>query len=105
MGRTPWTTRMTVEDCPIHLSTVPFLRDRVFDLPFGSSWTCTWSWGPERHYIGRLNFEITSAGGRGWAVFFPRQFLDFGILFFGGGQTIPLVRTKPRFGGTRVWFV
>jgi hypothetical protein len=105
MGRTPWTKRLTVEDCPIHLSTTIFLRDRIFNYPLGTLWTCTWSLGTEHRYIGRLNFEITSGGRDGWAIFFPEQFLDFGSSFFGGGQTIPLVRTKPRLGGTRIWFL
>ena len=37
MGREPWTSRLTVEECPIHLSAAEFNRSGVFRLPDGTS--------------------------------------------------------------------
>jgi hypothetical protein len=106
MGRQPWTSRITVEECPIQLPAVELHRFGVFRLPPGTSSTIFWQSIPDGSPVGRLNYEIRSDGSGGRAIFILRQVLSFdGSLRMGSGQTIPLTTTRPHLGGERFWFV
>ena len=90
MGREPWTSRLTVEECPIHLSAAAFNRSRVFRLPAGTSFTVSWPLS-NGSSLGSLRVEMR-ADWRG-----PH-------LFIGDGQIIRLTTTRPHWGGERFWF-
>jgi hypothetical protein len=90
MGREPWTSRLTVEECPIHLSAAEFNRSGVFRLPDGTSFTVSWPLS-NGSSLGSLRVEMR-ADWRG-----PH-------LFMGDGQMIRLTTTRPHWGGERFWF-
>jgi hypothetical protein len=103
MGRAPWTTRQTVEDCLVEMRTSWYHHDGVFRFAPGTSWTSTW-WLNPTHCMGKLKLEITTSGRRG--IYIPPQVFNFnGNSLMGDGQTIPFSRTRPHFGGSRVWFI
>lgn len=105
MGRQPWTTRLTVEDCPIQLCATSFHRNGVFKASQGTPIVLSWQ-SPEGSPLGRLSFEIAADGPHGRAIFIPAQFLDLGGTFeMGHGQVIPFTTTRPHWGGKRFWFV
>lgn len=102
MGRQPWTSRLTVEKCPIQWS-ISIHRGKLCP---GSSGTLSWNSIPDGSFLGRLKYEIHAGGPAGRAIFFPRQFFCVGGTFCeGGSQTIPLSTTRPHLGGNRFWFV
>jgi hypothetical protein len=90
MGREPWTSRLTVEECPIHLSAAEFNRSGVFRLPDGTSFTVSWPLS-NGSSLGSLRAEMR-ADWRG-----PH-------LLMGDGQMIRLTTTRPHWGGERFWF-
>ena len=105
MGRAPWTTRQTVEDCLVEMRTSWYHRDDIFSLSPGTSWTSEWCLD-RTYFMGKLTLEITSGGSHPWGIYIPPQLFNFnGNSLLGDGQTIPFSRTRPHFGGSRVWFI
>lgn len=105
MGRHSWTTRLTVENCPIQLSAVEFNRNGVFRAAPGTSGTLSWMTVPDGAPLGKVKYEIRSDGHGGRAIFILRQVLSFGgSLRMGNGQTIQLTTSRPHWGGERFWF-
>lgn len=92
MGRKPWTSRLTVEECPIHLSTAAFCTAGIFKTAAGTSFTVSWPLS-NGESLGKLQFEVR-ADWRGR-----------NLIAMGSGQTIRLATTRPHFGGERFWFV
>lgn len=104
MGREQWTSRLTVEECRIHLSTVALCSAGAFRLPAGTSWTVS-STLSNGSSLGSLRLEIR-ADWRGPHLFVCRLVLaSGGKLPTGNGQIIRLTTTRPHFGGQRFWFV
>jgi hypothetical protein len=106
MGREPWTSRLTVEECPIYVSTADLLRDGALgpDVPQRTLWV---SWPlSDGTLLGKLMIE-TGAEWRGKsAIFVFRQVFNVGgKQVMGAGQTIRITTTRPHFGGERFWFI
>lgn len=101
MGREPWTSRLTVEECPIHLSAVAFNRSGVFRLPAGTSFTVSWPLS-NGSSLGSLRVEMR-ADWRGPHLFVGADWRGPRLLM-GDGQMIRLTTTRPHWGGERFWF-
>jgi hypothetical protein len=108
MGREPWTSRLTVQQCPIQLSAVAFRRNGSFWFPIGTSRTISWVSVPDGAPLGKLTFEIRCDDHGQRVIYILRQVFRFGVglsvadLF--PGQTIRLTTTRPHFGRERFWF-
>lgn len=100
MGREPWTSRLTVEECPIQLSAVAFNRSGVFRLPAGASFTV--SCLSNGSSLGSLRVEMRADWG-GPYLFVGADWRG-PRLFMGDGQMIRLTTTRPHWGGERFWF-
>lgn len=106
MGRHPWTSRLTVEECPIYLSAEELRRSGLIArdahrIVGEVSWPLS-----DGSSLGKLKLEamVTRHGNR--TLFIHRQVMSFGgKLSMGAGQAIPLTATQPYFGGRRFWFV
>lgn len=99
MGRQPWTSRLTVEECPVKW---PIAVHRGRLIP-GFVGVLSWKDDGDGAFDGSLKIEI---GTDGRSIISPPQFLSLGDTFcYGDGQTIPLSTTHPHFGGERVWFL
>lgn len=104
MGREAWTSRLTVEECPIHLSAAAFCSGGIFCLAAGSSFTVSWPLS-DGLSLGKLRLEVGDEW-RGHCLVIPRQeFASCGKLHMVDGQIIRLTTTRPHFGGERFWFV
>ncbi len=104
MGRNRWTSRLTVEDCPIHLSTVPLCAVGAFRYPSGFSGTISWPLSNGAS-LGNAQVEFRS-DWRGRHIVVSRLALAFcGKLRSGGSQNIELTTTPPHLGGQRYWFL
>ena len=105
MGRAPWTSRLTVENCPIQLSAVELPRFGVFRVPLGTSGTLSWRSTSDDSLLGEMKYAIRPDSHGGRAIFIPRQVLNFdGSLQTVNGQTLRLTTTRPHWGGERFWF-
>jgi hypothetical protein len=106
MGRQPWTSRLTVEDCPIHLSTAALLQAGVLGR-YAQRMTGEVSWSlSDGSSLGKLRFEATVTRRGDRALFIHRQTLGaVGRLQGVDEHTIRLATTRPHFGGDRFWFV
>jgi hypothetical protein len=104
MGRRPWSSRLTVEACPIHLCATRFRRLGIFWFSLGYSGTITWSY--DDRPIGALRYQVIADGETGRALFFPPQHLNFDqrLRMSSSGQTIHFTVTRPHRGGVRYWF-
>jgi hypothetical protein len=103
MGRQPWTSRLTVEESPIHLSTEALCAAGAFQLPAGARATVSWPLSNGAS-LGSLRFEIRD-DWRGPHLFIcPQVFAFGGKSWMGNGQVIRLIKTQPHFGGQRFWF-
>jgi hypothetical protein len=104
MGRSPWATRLTVEDCPVHLSAAACCYEGVFEYPIGHTFVGTFPLSDGS--TGRLRIEMRADGHGRKTLFVCQQGLNFGgRLLMGAGQEIPFTTTRPHFGGARFWFV
>jgi hypothetical protein len=101
MGREPWTSRLTVEECPIHLSAAEFNRSGVFQLPDGTSFTVSWPLS-NGSSLGSLRVEMRD-DWRGPHLFVGADWRG-PQLSVGDGQMIRLTTTRPHWGGERFWF-
>jgi hypothetical protein len=105
MGREPWTSRLTVENCPIQLSAVELHRLGVFRAPLGITGTLSWRSTSDDSLLGKVKYEIRSDSHGGRTICIPRQVLNFdGSLQMVNGQTLRLTTTRPHWGGERFWF-
>jgi hypothetical protein len=105
MGRHSWTSRLTVENCPIQLSAVELHRFGVFGDRPAASRTISWLSTPDGSLLGKVKYEIRSDGHGRRVIFIIRQVFSFdGSLRMAAGQTISLTTTRPHWGGERFWF-
>ncbi len=102
MGRQRWTSRLTVEDCPLYLCVAAFQRSGMFSWPTGS--TSTFSWTESNGFpFGRIECRLTESGPGGLAIYIRRQCARINV--FVDEQTIPLATVRPPLGGKRFWFL
>lgn len=103
MGRKRWTTRRTVEQCSIFLSVVWLHRSaRLFNRAPGSSTTLTLRNHFNGALLARIDCELHYHEHQGWAILIRAN--DAKGAAMNDGQTIPIVTTRPHFGGERFWF-
>jgi hypothetical protein len=104
MGREPWTSRLTVEECPIHLSTAELYSSGAIRLPDAASGTVSLPLS-DGSSLGKLHIEVRD-DWRGLCLVARWRVPPVGgSLKIGDGQTIRLTTTQPHFGGKRFWFV
>ncbi len=104
MGRSPWTTRLTVEECPVQLCSEWFRRYRIFEAKSNSLWTVGWGDGTSVQQC--FQYYLGWGGLNNWSIFIRPQPSDPDEPFVdGSGQRIRLARTRPEWGGQRFWFV
>jgi hypothetical protein len=103
MGRDRWTTRLCVEDCPIHLDVEILHRTGAFQSQSGSTWTISWT---HEHgtKLGELEYTVQSTS-TGLAIVIRQQYkrLD-SVLRFVQKSEIPIAASRPHLGGQRLWF-
>src|SRR5258708_6810979 len=102
MGRQPWTSRLTVEKCPIHLCATRLRNLGFFRFSLGNRGTIEWK--SEDELMGTLKYRIIDDGNGGISLFFPHQIFNFAPPHQGLGQTIRFTSTQPNWGGVRYWF-
>lgn len=104
MGRTPWSTRLCVEDC-YTLAIEQLARKRLFSVQNGTNFPVTWTNddGIELFRVGLT--LLTTAPGRHALIFC----YDLASSYAPRGQRIEyrvaVTMTPCRFGGQRYWFV
>ncbi len=105
VGRQPWTSRLTVEEC-LYWDATAFRLAGVFDLAPDIKSSISWKSDPEGVPLGTLRFETwTDRAGRR-AIHVPPQPLNLdGMYDHSPGQTVRLAVTRPHFGGERFWFI
>jgi hypothetical protein len=101
MGRERWTSRLTVEGCPIYLSTAILSSAGAFRLPAGTSFTVSWPLS-NGSILGSLRVEMR-VDWRGPHLFVGADWRGPNLLM-GDGQMIRLTTTRPHLGGQRFWF-
>jgi hypothetical protein len=103
MGRERWTSRLTVEESPIHLSTAALCSIDAFRLSAGTRMAVSWPLSNGSN-LGSLGFEIRD-DWRGPHLYLCPQVIARGETpLMGNGQLIRLTTTRPNFGGKRFWF-
>lgn len=103
MGRKRWTTRRTVEQCSIGLSVVWLHRlARLFSRMPGASTTLTLRDRFNGALLARIDCELRYREHKDMAILIRADDADGAAL--GSGQMIPIVTTRPYFGGERFWF-
>jgi hypothetical protein len=102
MGRNRWTSRLTVEDCPLCLRVATFQRSGMFSWPIGS--TSTFSWTESSGFLlGRIECRLIESGPGRLAIYIRRQLARINVIVV--EQQIPLTTTRPYLGGKRFWFL
>jgi hypothetical protein len=104
MGRHRWTSRLTVEQCPLCLCVASFHRAGLFTCPAGTSNTLTWTMA-DGEWLGRLECRLDSGTGAasGLAIYIHPQLVRFGMPV--DEQTIPVTTVRPNLGSKRYWLV
>ena len=103
MGRQPWTSRLTVEESPIHLSVAAWSDRTGHPLSPGSDGAISWT--QDGRTVGRLGYEIRTDDRVRTVLLFPRQVFKFeDRLCMFPGQSILITFTRPYWGGQRHWF-
>jgi hypothetical protein len=104
VGRQPWTTRPTVEDC-LCFDAAALHRDGVFSSPYGSQYLCRWesSWGGVDQVLSYTTAE--------WPGVAMALCCNYVITDVDSPSTLQRVQykvqvttTSCRFGGRRFWF-
>jgi hypothetical protein len=105
VGRQPWTSRLTVEECAA-LNIVEFRLSGLLDAAPGTRGSISWQTDSDDSQSGTLQFEIwVNLTGRR-SIHIPPQPLKLeGASVRIPGQTIRLAVTYPHFGGDRFWFI
>ena len=98
MGRKPWSSRLTTQDC-LCLSATELHRTGVFKSRTGSPWR--WSWSRPSGSELTLDFTIVEAPGRALGL---QLDCAFGVRF-SGIRIVEITTTKPFLGGRRYWFL
>jgi hypothetical protein len=98
MGREPWTSRLTVQECPIHLSAVEFRDAGIFKAAAGTSFTISWPLS-DGSSLGSLRVEKRS-DWRGPHLFVGADWRGPRLLME-DDQMIRLTTTRPHWGGER----
>lgn len=102
MGRHRWTSRLTVEECPLHLCVASLHRAHMFTCPLGTISTLSWT-GPHGEWLGRLECRFDERGNAGSALYIRPQLIRFGTPV--DEQTIRITKVRPHLGGERYWFL
>jgi hypothetical protein len=103
MGRKRWTTRLTVEQCPIRLSAPDLRRLGVFRISWGSG-ELTWRYEDGGPTLACLSYEIKADANGARRIYFHPQILSTNPRWIVSAHSIRLLTTRPHFGGTRFWF-
>jgi len=105
VGRDRWTTRLTVEQCPIFLDVQVFRRSGALKESPGLPRELTWKTSENGATVGHLRYRVTQEGPSGLALYFPPQLVAVNGLFIpdGGDQLIALEAVRPHLGGVRYW--
>jgi hypothetical protein len=101
MGRHRWTTRLTVEDCPLYLCAGELHSDGVFAGTMGSIWRLYW-FGPLDALQGSIEYTLIQTSSSALAIYIHRQCPCPNTAV--DEQTIPLTTVRPHLGGKRFWF-
>jgi hypothetical protein len=103
MGRQPWTSRLTVEDC-LPLEVGSFRRAGVFDPP--AKTVCTTGWTDAYGgWLGAIEYWVTQEQSGRLAVLIKAQYARLeSLLRRLDDCLIPLTTTRPHLGGRRFWF-
>jgi hypothetical protein len=106
MGRQPWTSRLTVEQCLAYWDATALRVAGTFHAALGTKASISWKSDPEGTPLGTLRFEVwTDREGRR-AIHVPPSSLNLdGKCAHSPGQTVRLAVTRPHFGGERFWFI
>src|SRR5579864_7503350 len=101
MGRRPWTTRLTVEDC-LPLTVESFHRARTWECISGATGTASWT--SSQGVLGKVDYTMQDDTD-GVAIRIPRQYTRIcGALRLLEECLIPITTTAPHLGGKRHWF-
>lgn len=103
MGRHRWTSRLTVEECPLCLCVASFCRDGLFAYPAGTNSKVWWTDTVGCATLGRLECRLEDNGTTGLAIYIRRQLARIDV--FVDQQTIPVTTVRPHLGGKRFWFL
>ncbi len=103
MGRFPWTTRLTVEECPIQLCARLFHRNGIINSLPNTIWTMTFRDGDR--LFASLDFVLIWGGLNNWSIYLrcPAEPGDFRDLDH--AQRIRISVERLHLGGQRYWFV
>jgi hypothetical protein len=94
MGRHPWSTRLTVEQCRC-LDVAAMARDGVFASPSGSRWMAVW-----RDRAGKPEEVLTYS-----VIARNRVVVGLEVNSHQTGKySVEIATTCPPFGGVRYWF-
>ena len=102
MGRHRWTSRLTVEDCPLFLCAASFYRAGTFGCFPGTTSGLTWT-KASGECLGRLECRLDYSEPGGLAIYVRRQCPRFNVVV--DDQEIPVTTVRPHLGGARFWFV
>jgi hypothetical protein len=102
MGRTPWTSRLTVEDCLYCLAVERLQHDGVF--AFRTNWFTTFK-GSNGETNAVLHYSVQEgrSGGLELLVHTLSEYAPPSSKA-PGKYVIPITSTHPHLGGTRYWF-
>jgi hypothetical protein len=100
VGRHRWTSRLTVEKCPLFLCAKAFHKAGLFTLPLGA--IATISWPDSSRRLGKLDCRLDHGGTTGPALYIRPQLIRFGVPVV--EQTITVAAARPHLGGKRYWF-
>ncbi|SRR5258708_4676754 len=100
MGRTPWSSRLTIESC-LCLSVVELHRTGVFEGQPGGCWRWKWPGAEGGSCALALDLTVVEVPGRALGVR-----LGYGTGCYSSmSQTVAVTTTRPHFGGRRYWFL
>jgi hypothetical protein len=103
MGRRRWTSRLTVEACPVSLSIVWLHRlARLFNRAPGESVWLTLPNPLDGFPLAQIECQYAYREPRGLVVQVRAEDAQGAALC--NRQTVPIVTTSPNFGGERYWF-
>lgn len=104
MGRTPWSTRLCVEDC-YSLAIASLVRRRLFSTPIGTISSVTWT-NSEGDELFRLGLRLsTTAAGRLALQFYYDAADSYALRGSQIAYRVEIAATPCRFGGRRYWFL
>jgi hypothetical protein len=102
MGRRRWSSRLTVEQCPLFLCARALHRSRLFTSPLDAIVTFSWP-DSSGGILGKLDCHLDHIGTTGLALHIGQQLIRFGVAV--DEQTVPVTTVRPHLGGKRYWLV